>query len=59
MPLLEGSSDEVIAENIRKLIAEGYPQDQAVAIAYRKAGKARDGKKLTTDKVIHLYLHPR
>jgi hypothetical protein len=33
MPLLEGKSHEIISKNIKKLIAEGKPRDQAVAIA--------------------------
>jgi hypothetical protein len=41
MPLQEGSSDEVISKNIAKLIEEGYPREQATAIAYRKAGRAK------------------
>lgn len=40
MPLREGKSKEVIAENIRTEINAGKPQDQAVAIAYSKAGKS-------------------
>ena len=42
MPLLEGSSDETVSENIRRLINEGYDQAQAAAIAYAKAGRSRD-----------------
>ncbi len=41
MPLKRGSSDETIRSNIRTLRHEGYPQNQAVAIAYRKAGRSR------------------
>jgi hypothetical protein len=41
MPLKRGSSDEVVSANIRKLKREGYKQDQAVAIALRKAAKAK------------------
>jgi len=41
MPLKRGKSRKVIAENIKKLIQEGYPQKQAVAIAMRIAGKSR------------------
>lgn len=38
MPLLENFSKEAISENIKELIAKGYPQKQAVAIAMQKAG---------------------
>lgn len=41
MPLKRGSSDETVSTNIKREIAAGKPQDQAVAIAMRKAGKSR------------------
>lgn len=41
MPLREGSSDEVISHNIEELIRAGHKRDQAVAIAYGRAGRAR------------------
>ncbi len=41
MPLKRGSSQATISKNIGQLIEEGYPRNQAVAIAYRKAGKSR------------------
>ena len=45
MPLLVGSSKEVIGENIRKLRGEGYPEKQAIAISYNKAGRGKKSKK--------------
>jgi len=42
--LEDGSSDEVISRNIKELVDSGYPQDQAEAIAYKHAGRAREAK---------------
>ena len=42
MPLETGSSDETISKNISKLRDEGKPEDQAVAIAYSKAGRSKN-----------------
>jgi len=41
MPLLKGKSKKTMGKNIRSLLSEGYPQKQAVAIAYSKAGKSK------------------
>lgn len=41
MPLKKGSSNETVSENIKKLIAEGYPKEQAIAIALERAGKEK------------------
>lgn len=41
MPLKEGTSDEVISDNISKLMDEGVPQKQAIAMALRSAGKSK------------------
>ena len=41
VPLKKGKSKKVISQNIRTEIRAGKPQKQAVAIAMRKAGKAR------------------
>jgi uncharacterized protein len=45
MPLRRGSSKDTIAWNIAELIKAGHPRDQAVAIAYRMAGKSRKKRK--------------
>jgi hypothetical protein len=41
LPLVKGSDYKTIQDNIRKLIKEGYPQKQAVAIAMSEAGKEK------------------
>ena len=41
MPLKKGRSRKVIATNIKTEMAAGKPQNQAIAIAMRKAGKAK------------------
>ncbi len=42
MPLKEGSSDEVVSQNIKTEMKAGKPQKQAIAIALDKAGKSKD-----------------
>lgn len=45
MPLKQGKSKKAFSSNIKKLIDEGYPQKQAVAIAYSESGKSKKQKK--------------
>jgi hypothetical protein len=41
MPLATGKSKAAVSQNISTLRKEGYPQDQAIAIALQKAGRSK------------------
>lgn len=47
MPLMRGHSPEVISSNIAEMRKAGYPEDQAIAASYKKAGKTKKKKKMT------------
>jgi len=44
MPLKKGKTKAAVSSNIAELRRSGYEKDQAVAIAYSKAGKSKKQK---------------
>lgn len=55
MPLKQGSSQDVIHQNIKQLIDEGKPKKQAIAIAYSEAGQAQDMSDSEFDNLESLF----
>lgn len=51
MPLEKGSSREAISRNIKTEVEHGHPQQQAVAIAMRTAGKSNQDQVIDDPRV--------
>lgn len=58
MPLVKGSSDATVHQNIKELVSAGHPQKQAVAISLRLAGR-RKNKKLKLSAEAEEFLWPK
>jgi hypothetical protein len=50
MPLVKSTSRKAVRENIRKLVAEGRPIRQAIAIALNTGDRAKGGKNSSDGK---------
>lgn len=59
MPLVRGSSEKAISQNIRTEIAHGKPQKQAVAIALSVARRGRGPDKKPRRKPLKTYFGGR
>ena len=55
MPLLKGSSKEVVSENIREMRNAGHPEDQAVAASLRMARESGGGSSKSSRKPLKFH----
>lgn len=53
MPLKKGQGSKIRSENIGELRRSGYPEDQAVAIAYSEQRQEKKKARRHTDKRSH------
>ena len=45
MPLKKGTSNGVVSENIKEMMASGHPQKQAIAAALNNASRSKKKKR--------------
>lgn len=53
MPLEQGESREAMSHNIKEMVEHGHPQNQAVAAAYREAGKDAESPVAEAERVLN------
>lgn len=58
MPLKKGYSRKTFSHNVSELMNSGYPQKQALAIAYRSARKAAKQAGVKAPHLGQLIVHP-
>ena len=58
MPLKSGSSPSIVSSNIAEMIRSGHPRANAIAAAYREAGKSRGDDEAFDTEVDGLTLDP-
>ena len=59
MPLKISKSKEAVSSNVGTLTKEGFPQKQAVAIAYNKAGRSKAQAKKKISRVTQYVMNKK